>query len=59
MQKYQREPEAISNNILERMEASEVYTSSQYSEENGENLNFKPLKPIGYQDNWKQIWMKI
>ena len=36
----QRESEAINYNILERMEVSEVYTDSQYSEEDEENLVF-------------------
>ena len=34
----QREPEAIINNILERMKVSWVCTDSQSSEENEENL---------------------
>ena len=36
----QRESEAISNNIYERMEVSEVYTDSQCSEEDEENFVF-------------------
>ena len=36
----QIESEAISNNILERMEVLEVYTNSQCSEEDEENLVF-------------------
>ena len=40
MQKNKRESEAINNNILERMEVSEVYTDFQCSEEDEENLVF-------------------
>ena len=36
----QKESEAISNNILERMEVSVVYIDSQCSEEDEENLMF-------------------
>ena len=36
----QRESEAICNNILEGMEVSEVYSDSQFSEEDEENLEF-------------------
>ena len=36
----QRESEAISNNILERMEVSEVYTDSQCSDEDEEIFVF-------------------
>ena len=42
MQKYHREPEAISNNIFERIEVSKVYADFQPSEEDEENLEFKP-----------------
>ena len=37
---YQRESEEISNNILERMEVSEIYIDNQSSEDDEENLEF-------------------
>ena len=40
MYENQRESEAIRNNILERMEVSEIYTDFQCSEEDEENLGF-------------------
>ena len=40
MQKKERESEAISNGILERMEVRKVYTDSRCSEEDEENLVF-------------------